>query len=70
MNPKEFYDKVVLMRKLQKEYFRSRSRSALDRSKAVEREIDSEIERVSKITGESANGGKEPKEQNLFASDA
>lgn len=68
MNPRQFYDKVVEMRRLQKEYFASRSKSALERSKAVEREIDNEIKRVQEIQREKLH--PRPMEQNLFASDA
>ena len=46
MNARQFFDKVALMRKLQKEYFRTRSKTALNQSKAVEREVDAEIARV------------------------
>lgn len=42
MNARQFFDKVALMRKLQKEYFRTRSKTALNQSKAVEREVDPE----------------------------
>lgn len=51
MNPKEFYDKVVQMRSMQKEYFRTRSKTALQESKRLEREIDMEIARVEGIVG-------------------
>ena len=34
MNARQFFDKVALMRKLQKEYFRTRSKTALNQSKA------------------------------------
>ncbi len=36
MNPKEFYDKVVQMRRMQKEYFKTRSKEALQKSKQLE----------------------------------
>lgn len=49
MNAKLFFDKVVEMRRLQKEYFKSRSLSILDKSKKIEREIDDEIKRVQTI---------------------
>ena len=42
MNAKEFYDTVVEMRKAQKEYFRTRTPSALQHSKQLERLIDKE----------------------------
>ena len=42
MNHKEFYDKVVAMRKAQKDYFKFRSSAYLQTSKRLEREIDDE----------------------------
>lgn len=51
MNSREFFDKVCLMRRLQREYFKTRNRSVLEQSKQVEREIDKEIERVQKRLG-------------------
>lgn len=63
MKPKEFFDKVALMRKMQKEYFKHRSSMALSRSKQLEKEIDDEIKRVEGILGRS-----EPQHQqgNIF----
>lgn len=52
MTPKEFYDKVVEMRKAQKEYFRFRAPSALSKSKQLEAEIDAEIKRVEQLLSE------------------
>ena len=49
MTPQEFFHKVERMRFKQKEYFRTRSSSALTDSKRLEREIDEEIERVNKV---------------------
>jgi hypothetical protein len=49
MNPRQFFDKVVEMRRLQKEYFKSRSPFVLDKSKKIEKEIDDEIKRVQAI---------------------
>lgn len=46
MNAKQFFEKVVLMRRFQKEYFKTRSPFVLEKSKAIEKEIDNEIERV------------------------
>lgn len=40
------------MRKLQKEYFKTRSSSILRQCKQVEKEIDDEIERANKIVAE------------------
>lgn len=55
MTPKEFFDKVCRMRKAQKEYFRTRSGRALADSKRLEKEIDSEIERVNKVMADKQN---------------
>ena len=49
MKPKEFFDKVSELREAQKEYFKTRSNAALNRSKALEKEIDDEIARVNTI---------------------
>lgn len=51
MNSREFYDKVVQMRQAQKEYFKTRSSVALQRSKQLEKEIDNEIARVEAVLG-------------------
>ena len=64
MNARQFFDKVALMRKLQKEYFRTRSKTALNQSKAVEREVDAEIARVHDALGTLAT--KRPEQQNIF----
>lgn len=49
MNAKEFFDKVALMRKMQKEYFKTRSSLDLRQAKTLEKEIDAEIERVNAL---------------------
>lgn len=49
MNKRQFFEKVALMREAQKEYFRTRSHDALRKSKALEAEIDAEINRVRDI---------------------
>ena len=49
MTPKEFFDLVARMRMAQKEYFRTRSSSALAVSKKLERSVDAEIERVKDV---------------------
>lgn len=46
MNARQFFDRVVQLRKFQKEYFATRSKDALRQSIALEKEIDAEIERV------------------------
>lgn len=60
MNSREFFSKVALMRQLQQEYFKTRSKSILADCKTVEREVDAEIKRVNAIIG------SQPKEQELF----
>ena len=62
MDAKTFFQKVALMRKAQKDYFKTRSQTALRNSKALETEIDNEIERVNKIIGTP----QPPKQTNLF----
>lgn len=49
MNSKEFFKLVERMRASQREYFRTRSSTALRDSKRLERDIDAEIERVHRI---------------------
>lgn len=51
MNAREFFNKVTQMRSMQKGYFRTRSKTALQESKRLEREIDMEIARVEGIVG-------------------
>lgn len=64
MNARQFFDKVALMRTLQKEYFRTRSKTSLNQSKAVEREVDAEIARVHDTLGTPAT--KVPEQRNIF----
>ncbi|MBD5314602.1 MAG: hypothetical protein HDS08_00285 [Bacteroides sp.] len=49
MNAQDFFYKVAAMRYQQKEYFATRSRHALEKAKALEKEIDAEISRVNSI---------------------
>ncbi len=49
MNSKEFFQLVERMRASQREYFRTRSGTALRDSKRLERDVDDEIERVHRI---------------------
>lgn len=65
MTPRTFFEKVALMREAQKDYFRTKSHDALRKSKALEADIDREIERV-RAMGYSAL--QPPKEPNLFSS--
>lgn len=60
MNSRVFFDKVALMRQLQKEYFKTRSKSVLEQCKVLEKEVDVEIKRVNAIIGNLQN------EQSLF----
>jgi hypothetical protein len=53
MNPKEFFYKVAQMRRMQKEYFKTRSSKVVSRCKQLEKEIDDEIKRVEGILGTS-----------------
>lgn len=49
MDARQFFERVKIMRHFQKEYFKKRTRTALQQSKALEREIDQEIERVNRL---------------------
>lgn len=49
MNARQSFDRVAQLRHFQKEYFKTRSREALQQSIALEKEIDAEIERVKTI---------------------
>lgn len=60
MNSRDFFDKVALMRRLQQEYFKTRSKPVLEQCKVVEKEVDVEIKRVNAIMGNLQN------EQSLF----
>ncbi len=60
MNSRAFFEKVALMRRLQQEYFKTRSKSVLEQCKVVEREVDVEIKRVNAIIG------NQPIEKSLF----
>ena len=60
MNARQFFDLVVKMRKAQNDYFASRKRKdpweesniLKDISRDIERQVDAEIERVSKLITE------------------
>ena len=56
MNAKEFFGLVKEMRFQQKEYFKTRSSDALRKSKALEKRVDDEIERVEKVMNEKKQG--------------
>lgn len=55
MNSKQFYDTVVRMREAQKQYFKTRRARDLQRSRQIEKVIDTEIERVQRIEWERKN---------------
>lgn len=55
MNAKEFFNLVSQMRTTQKDYFRTRSKYALDKSKDLEKRVDAEIERVKELLYEREN---------------
>lgn len=55
MTPESFFRHVERLRAAQREYFRTRSSSALTDSKRMEREIDAEIERVNRLLSERQN---------------
>ena len=57
MDAKSFFNLVAALRDKQKEYFRTRSQSALRESKALEKRVDDEISRVNQIL----NDKREPK---------
>lgn len=61
MTSRQFFDRVVQLRRLQKDYFATRSRESLQQAKALEKEIDQEIERVRKILAQ-----REQSQPNLF----
>lgn len=52
MNAKDFFLLVSEMRQAQKTYFKTRSPGSLNESKQLEKMVDAEIERVSKLTTE------------------
>ena len=60
MNSRVFFDKVALMRRLQQEYLKTRSKSVLEQCKILEKEVDVEIKRVNAILG------NQPIEKSLF----
>lgn len=62
MDHEAFYKLVVALRNKQKEYFRTRSQSALRESKALEKRVADEIGRVNQIL----NNKREP---NLFGNE-
>lgn len=62
MTSRQFFDRVVQLRRFQKEYFATRSRESLQQAMAVEKEIDNEIARVRQIIAQKES------QNNLFNS--
>lgn len=58
MNAKDFFFLVTRMRHNQKDYFKTRSNESLRKSKDLEKQVDDEIARVTKIMSD--------KQMNLF----
>lgn len=52
MTAKEFFFLVVDMRQTQKNWFKTKNREYLERSKELEKRVDKEIERVQDIANE------------------
>lgn len=67
MDARQFFERVKIMRHFQKEYFKTRSRTALQQSKALEREIDEEIDRVNRLL--NLPEYKQPETPNLFGNE-
>lgn len=65
MNPRQFFQLVVSMREAQREYFKTRSRSSLERSKELEWRVDNEINRVINIRPD-VRPSPPPKPPSLF----
>lgn len=63
MDAKTFFQKVALMRKSQNEYFKTCLQTALRNAKALEAEIDREIDRVNNILD---FGKSQPQQTFLF----
>ena len=55
MTAREFFDKVAAMRQAQRDYFKTRDKEVLIRSKQLEKEVDDEIKRVTKILQSNVN---------------
>lgn len=49
MTAREFFDKVASMRQAQRDYFKTRDKEVLIKSKQLEKEVDDEIKRVTEI---------------------
>lgn len=49
MTARDFFEKVAEMRRAQRDYFKTRDKDTLIRSKTLEKEVDDEIKRVNEI---------------------
>lgn len=58
MNSKQFFEAVVKLRELQKDYFKTRSSMALAASKRQEKFIDDEIARVNTVLSNKNKQGE------------
>ncbi len=65
MNARQFFDRVAQLRKFQKEYFATRSKESLHQSITLEKEIDTEIERVQTLLAQKQN----VQQSNLFSNE-
>lgn len=59
MNAREFFDVVSQMREAQKSYFRTRSKSSLEKSKELEKKVEDEIRRVTSLFPNIEKGGQQ-----------
>ena len=64
MKAKEFFDLVAKMREAQREYFCTRSASALGKARTLEETIDREITRVRQLLQEREDNA--PQQTKLF----
>lgn len=65
MNARQFFDRVAQLRNFQKQYFATRSKDALQQSIALEKEIDTEIERVQILLAKK----QDVQQPNLFSNE-
>lgn len=65
MNHRQFFDRVAMLRRFQKEYFATRDKTVLQQAKALEKEIDDEIARVQSLLAIEIQMPK-PQQPNLF----
>lgn len=56
MDAKQFFRLIEKLRNKQKEYFQTRTQTALKESKQLEKAVDDEIDRVNKILNNKTQG--------------